>query len=203
MERLVLLVRGGTVELFSSVDEAISAIRPGEGAVIVVVAGERLRATVMRVEVSQAAPGGGRDVEPGRKHSEEERVEVVLDQMFRGLGETVARELAGRARIHVVLGRGLERPVERGGVVLWPARDDYDVMKIVEELAGKGRVVLFATGDKRLARQVESLGLPGVVVEYMPPNEYPGKEALIRAVVRRARALLDQVGYDSDGGQHD
>ena len=196
MERRVVVVVRGEIVVAGSVEEALSAAG-GSGVVIESDCPIRVRV------VGGAQPARQRE-EVGRaerRAPSRPRVAVVLDQMFRGLGETVARELGPRIEVHEVLGRGLEKPVRQGRVTRWPARDDYDVMKIVEELAGRARV-LFATGDKRLARQVESLGLPGVVVAYMPPNEYPGKESIIREIVRRARSILYEGGDDSDGDNY-
>jgi len=117
------------------------------------------------------------------------RVAAVFDQMFRGFAEIVGRYVGG-VELHQVVGRGLQRPVRRGRVTLWPAHDDYDVLKIVESLAGEGRRVVFFTGDKRLARQAEALANPNIIVRYMPPNEYPGKEAIAEAMIEAVREAL-------------
>ncbi len=119
------------------------------------------------------------------------RLVVVLDQMFHGFGKIIRREVQGDVLVVEILGRGIESPYEQEGVLYWPAHDDYDVMKAVEELARKrGRAVLF-TGDKKLARQTSMLlSSLGVKVEYMPPNEYPGKEAIVRSMLQKIRLLL-------------
>ena len=113
----------------------------------------------------------------------EEATAIVFDQMFRGFADVIARELPEGVEIHEILGKGLESPVKIGRITRWPAHDDYDVMKTVEKLAGTGRRVILVTGDKRLARQVASLGNPLIRVEYMPPNEFPGKESIIRKII--------------------
>ncbi len=116
---------------------------------------------------------------------------VVFDQMFRGFGEIVGRELGGAVEVHEVAGRGLDKPVRSGHVILEPARDDYDVIKLLEKLRGKGLPVIFFTGDKRLAHQASML--EGVFVEYLPPSEVPGKEVAIRRMIERIRGILEEV----------
>ncbi len=115
---------------------------------------------------------------------------VVLDQMFKTFAEILDRELRGEPLVfHEVLGRGIERPVrvsER--VYQQPARDDYDVLKLLEELSSKHSLVIFFTGDKRLASQARSI--PGVRVVYLPPGEAPGKEQAIKWMVKAIREAL-------------
>ena len=117
-------------------------------------------------------------------------ISIVLDQMFRGFSDTLDRELPRNVSINEILGKGLERPVRVGRIIKWPAHDDYDVFKIVEKLAVEGRKVIFFTGDKRLARQTAALGKDNIVVEYLPPNEFPGKEALIRKIISSTMTLV-------------
>ncbi|MCE4609015.1 MAG: hypothetical protein F7C36_01365 [Desulfurococcales archaeon] len=129
--------------------------------------------------------------ESSQKPKTEHMLVVVLDQMFHGFGKIIRREVPGEVLVVEILGRGIKSPYEQEGVLYWPAQDDYDVMKAVEDLAKKhGRAVLF-TGDKKLARQTSMLlsGL-GVEVGYMPPNEYPGKEAIVRSMLQKIRLLL-------------
>lgn len=111
------------------------------------------------------------------------RVAAVFDQMFRGFAEIVGREVPG-VDLHEILGRGIDEPVRVGGLTKWPASDDFDVLKVVEDLTGKYDYVVFFTGDKRLARQAEALGMANLRVKYMPPNEFPGKESLAKAMIR-------------------
>lgn len=114
---------------------------------------------------------------------------VVLDQMFRGFADIILRD-AGGVEVHEVVGRGVQSTVAAGeGRYLEPANDDYDVLRLVERLAGRGGRVLFFTGDKRLASQAMLLAsrLGNVEVYYMPPNEYPGKESLAQAMVAAIR----------------
>ncbi|MEB3807029.1 MAG: hypothetical protein GSR73_05900 [Desulfurococcales archaeon] len=173
----------GEYRLFDDLGEALKLAREN-GGVVILFEDEPI---VLRVEKPQVArekeagPGSGASSSPAGV------VAIVLDQMFRGLAEVVARELSGPVEVHEVLGKGLESPVKAGRVTRWPAHDDYDVLKIVERLAGSGRRVILVTGDKRLARQVESLGDERIRVEYMPPNEFPGKESIIRRIVSLAR----------------
>ncbi len=126
-----------------------------------------------------------------RKPEDKHMLVVVLDQMFHGFGKIIRREVPDKALVVEILGRGIKSPYEQGGVLYWPAQDDYDVMKAVEEFARKhGRAVLF-TGDKKLAKQTSMLlSNLGVIVEYMPPNEYPGKEAIARSMVQKIRLIV-------------
>ncbi len=122
---------------------------------------------------------------------EKPRVAVVLDQMFRGYYSNIlARQYPG-IEIHEVIGRGIEKPIRVGNVVKEPARDDYDVLNIVEEIARRGYRVLFFTGDKKLASQ--AMIIEGVRVYYTPPNEYPGKEALAKYMVEKIREELESI----------
>ncbi len=130
--------------------------------------------------------------EAGQETASSQRLAVVVfDQMFRGFGEIVGRELEGAVEVHEVAGRGLDKPVRSGHVILEPARDDYDVIKLLERLRGKGLPVIFFTGDKRLAHQASML--EGVFVEYLPPSEVPGKEVAIRRMIERIRGILEEV----------
>jgi len=120
----------------------------------------------------------------------EERVAAVLDQMFRGFADILLREVA-EVEIHEVIGRGLEAPVKVGErLYRHPAKDDFDVLKIVENLAKNKKVVAFFTGDKKLAGQAAALGYSNVRVFYMPPNEYPGKESLAKAMISELTNLI-------------
>ena len=129
-----------------------------------------------------ARPAGGPEGRSG--------VKAVFDQMFRGFADIIAREVPG-VELHEIVGRGLDSPVKSGVSTKWPANDDYDVLKTVERLALQGGKVVFFTGDKRLARQAEALGLDNVIVRYMPPNEYTGKESLARAMIK---AIVEAMG---------
>ncbi len=120
---------------------------------------------------------------PAGSPKSRDAIRAVFDQMFRGFADIIAREVPG-VEIHEIVGRGLDSPVKGGVSTKWPANDDYDVLKTVERLALQGGKVVFFTGDKRLARQAEALGLDNVIVKYMPPNEYTGKESLARAMIR-------------------
>ena len=116
-------------------------------------------------------------------------VYVVFDQMFKGFAEVIDRELRGECiELHEVMGRGIEKRVRVGDrLYREPARDDYDVLRLAEELARRGPVVLF-TGDKRLADQARMI--EGVHVEYMPPGEFGGKEMAIKHMIEVIRGLL-------------
>ncbi len=172
----VLLVKGSVRE-FDRLEDALSLAEPGD-VIVVVEGGYR----VLEVKAGAGETASGRGEGPGEAAS----VALVFDQMFRGFAEVVGREVEG-VELHEIVGRGLESPVRVGKVTKWPARDDYDVLKTVERLLDEGKRVVFYTGDKKLARQAMALGRRGLRVEYMPPNEYPGKESLARAMIRVAR----------------
>lgn len=181
---MVYVVVKGDVMIFDDVKEAVR--HAGRRDIILVVEGP---VTVLRVD-SISHTGGG-SVERAEDHPIEVRegVNVVFDQMFRGFAEIIGREIPG-VGLHEILGRGLDAPITAGRITRWPANDDYDVLKTVEMLAGSSDLVVFFTGDKKLARQAEALGLGNLVVSYMPPNEYPGKESLARAMIRLVREHL-------------
>jgi len=197
-----LVVRRGETSYHETLEAALEAAG-SEGLVITCLRGTPV---VLRVEAGiPSRAQGSVAVEPPRVpeaqraappvvQAEASRgggvgVAAVFDQMFRGFAEIVGRYVEG-VELHQVVGRGLQRPVRRGRVTLWPAHDDYDVLKIVESLAREGKRVVFFTGDKRLARQAEALANPNIIVRYMPPNEYPGKEAIAEAMIDAVREAL-------------
>ncbi len=120
----------------------------------------------------------------------EKKIAIVLDQMFKGFYSNILAREYPDLEIHEVIGRGIEKPIRIGNVVKEPARDDFDVLGIVERLVGDGYRVLFFTGDKRLASQVEIIS--GVKVYYTPPNEFPGKEAIAKYMVEKIRSELEE-----------
>ncbi len=192
----VFIVVKGEARVYNSLEEAIEAMRKGEGSLLLIVEGEpvflrladesSVKAEAPVERAVRQAQLASKAVTPGKREGPD-KVALVFDQMFRGFAEILARELnPGVFELHEILGRGLEKPIRAGRIFKWPARDDYDVLKVVEELAGKAGVVVFYTGDKRLARQAEALGLENLVVEYMPPNEFPGKESLAKKMVEAA-----------------
>ncbi|NOZ89640.1 MAG: hypothetical protein GXO15_06940 [Crenarchaeota archaeon] len=152
-----------------------------------------LRAVGQRAGVAGEAAGAGA-ARPGQEAAEEAAAAaaaaVVLDQMFKTFAEILDRELRGEPLVfHEVLGRGIDRPVKVSErVYQQPARDDYDVLKLLEELSSKHSLVIFFTGDKRLASQARSI--PGVRVVYLPPGEAPGKEQAIKLMVKAIREAL-------------
>lgn len=196
-----VVVAGSLAELESFLDESgesevtIILIR-GEVLTVLkpVKASERLqiRSSVeqaMAAQPAQRPPAQPQQVEPAQQ---EGVVALVLDQMFRGFAGILERELKqAPVEIHEVVGRGLQSTIKVSERVYQePANDDFDVLKLVEALASRARTVVFYTGDKKLARQASALGLANVAVKYMPPNEYPGKETLVKAMVDAAREIL-------------
>ena len=188
---LLVVVYPGGYKVVSSMDEAVEIAVARGGSILYCKGGDLV---LLRVE-KPAAPTPPREPRVGTPGGEALRVEVpaaarrvaaVFDQMFRGFAEIVAREVPG-VELHEIVGRGLRAPVRAGRITKWPANDDYDVLKVVEKLAGEVGRVHFFTGDKRLARQAEALGDERIIVHYMPPNEYTGKEELARAMIEALR----------------
>lgn len=188
---MFLVIRRGEVLRRRSLEEAVEAARP-DGFIVTCLRGQPV---VLRVYTE---PGQAR-MEAAGVEGQEATVEgaareppagaglaAVFDQMFRGFADVVGRYVEG-VELHEVVGRGLREPRRRGRITMWPAEDDFDVLQIVRRLADEGKQVVFFTGDKRLARQAESLEHPRIVVEYMPPNEYPGKESLAQAMIEALR----------------
>ena len=147
---------------------------------------EELR-EILGVEVGKtASEAAGREV--GRRGAR--CVAAIFDQMFRGFAEVVDRELRDLClELHEVIGRGLEKTVRVGERIFRePARDDYDVLSLAERLAKRLPVVLF-TGDRKLAEQASMI--KNVYVEYMPPNEYAGKEMAVKHMIAVLRRLAE------------
>ncbi|MCE4625938.1 MAG: hypothetical protein F7C35_08790 [Desulfurococcales archaeon] len=179
MSKLYIVVdREGGVHIYSSLEEALH--NTPTGLVVIEVEGS--------ARIIPARPAKTVSPIEGERHTKEEGggVHLVFDQMYKGFAEVIARELPG-VELHEIMGVGLKGPVKRGRITRWPAKDDYDVMKIVEDLARSGGKVYFFTGDKRLARQVEALGEENIKVIYMPTGEYPGKEALIKEMLKAVK----------------
>ena len=119
---------------------------------------------------------------------EEETISVIFDQMYKGFADIVAREINSRnICFHEIVGRGLDRPIRQGRIYRQPARDDYDIIRLIEQLTEKGLVILF-TGDKKLANQASMLD--NVIVEYIPPGEFTGKEMALRYMVEKIQEYL-------------
>lgn len=202
--RAVLLTREGPV-VVESLEELAQALARSEGrAYIVLVEGKVIGAVEARLtapstettkEVAQGSQEAARKLKPLRaiSASTTSNTAAVFDQMFRGFAEIVAREVPS-VELHEVVGRGLEKPVRVGRIFKEPARDDYDVLSLVERLASQGKKVVFFTGDKRLANQAAALGDDRIIVEYMPPNEYPGKESLAKAMIEAVRRAIATSG---------
>jgi len=121
-----------------------------------------------------------------RKAEAKSEYAVVFDQMYKGFADILAREITSSSlEFHEILGRGISEPLKAGErVYRQPARDDYDILKLLETLANRYKGgVLFFTGDKKLANQARLV--PGVHVEYMPPGEVAGKEIALKLMAQR------------------
>jgi len=183
----------------AGLEEAVKIALERGGIVLVCVGGEPV---VLKVERASTGKPAASLAEKESRPVKRGGVAAVFDQMFRGFAEIVAREAPG-AELHEIVGRGLRQPVKAGAITKWPAHDDYDVLKTVKRLAEEGKRVLFFTGDKRLARQAEALGDERILVYYMPPSEYAGKEDLAQAMVDAVRRALGEAGDEEAGGSRD
>jgi len=116
---------------------------------------------------------------------------VVFDQMFKRFAEILDRELRSYPLVfHEIIGRGLEKPLRVSDrIYQQPARDDYDVLNLLERLSKEHSLVIFFTGDRRLAAQARTL--PNVRVEFLPPGEVSGKEMAIKLMKRRIIEALE------------
>ncbi len=139
--------------------------------------------------ISIAPPAPEKPREGERESGEGKGVAVVFDQMFKGFAEILEREIGEPGIVfHEILGRGIPGPVKLGErLYQQPARDDYDVLKLLERLAGENRLVVFFTGDKKLARQARAVG--NVEVVFLPPGEVTGKEMALKAMAEKIREL--------------
>ncbi len=109
---------------------------------------------------------------------------IVLDQMFKGFFvEALSKEFP-HLEIHLIMGKGVEKPYRSGNIVYEPAETDYDVYKLINRLIDERYNVLFFTGDKKLYNMVLSKGIKAY---YMPPSEYPGKEVLVEKMIEIIR----------------
>ncbi len=118
---------------------------------------------------------------------------VVFDQMFKRFAEVLDRELKDYPLVfHEIIGRGLEKPLRVADrIYQQPARDDYDVLNLLEKLSKEHSLVIFFTGDRKLAAQARAL--PNVRVEFLPPGEVSGKEMAIKLMKRRIIEALEQA----------
>ncbi|MEM4699879.1 MAG: hypothetical protein QXT74_02875 [Candidatus Nezhaarchaeales archaeon] len=119
---------------------------------------------------------------------------LVLDQTHRGYSPTLERYAPAAVEIHEVGGVGLAEPIKVGArTYRHPAADDYDVLRLLESLSKRFASTVFITGDKTLSEEAKLLksakGL-NVSVFYMPPSDYPGKEAVVQAILDRVREAL-------------
>ena len=193
METVYILVDGGgRVSVYKSFREALEAAARHTPPVKI------YRASLVAIleEEETRSLGGAAGREAGAAAEKRERgsnlAVVVFDQMFRGFGEVVKRELGEAVEVHEVVGKGLEQTMEAGGVYYEPASSDYDVIKLVERLAKEKRLpVILFTGDKKLARQAAMI--EGVDVEYLPPSEIPGKEIAIRRMLEKIRRVVEEA----------
>ncbi len=131
---------------------------------------------------------GGRPEEAGET-ARDRRAAVILDQMFR-IGSVLEPLVPEGVVLYEVVGLGLEEEVRVSDkLVQAPARDDFDIYRLVERLSGQFGRVLLITGDKKLANavrvQAARKGLANVEVHYMPPSEFPGRTQMIEAILRR------------------
>jgi len=180
----LILIRGEVLSVFKAVKAGAPLVEPS---------GEEQSRRALPDLIRRAGLEESRTLQPKRTSR---AVAIVLDQMFRGFAGILERELEHDAlEIHEIVGRGLPATLKISERVFQePANDDFDVLKLVENLASRASIVVFFTGDKKLAKQASLLGLHNVVVKYMPPNEYPGKESLAKAMIETVRSALEGLG---------
>jgi hypothetical protein len=125
------------------------------------------------------------EVEHGRA-----KAAIVFDQMFKGFAEIVDRELRDyEVEFHEIFGSSIEKPIQIAERIFrQPARDDYDILSLLEKLTNSYKLVIFFTGDKKLASQARLI--PGVHVEYLPPGEVMGKEHAAKIMVKRVKEIM-------------
>jgi hypothetical protein len=185
MRKPIIIAVKGEIRVLEDLRQLKEALDAGEfnyviiGEDTVILAKQEIAQTTI---ISQPEKSTGKKVGP-------RYINVVLDQMFKGFADILVREL-DHVYAHEIMGVGLTEPVSTGRVKRWPAKDDYDVMKIVEAVSREGPTIFF-TGDKKLARQIATLGLKQVRVEYMPPNEYPGKETIVRVMLDKIKSMRE------------
>lgn len=185
--RYIIAYPGG-VELASNEDEVVEKLRelaPRVKGVLRVFEVGRLvleaDARLLSRLIAPAAPSSGTRLSG--------KLCAVFDQMYKGFAEIIARELADdRLVLHEIVGRGLEKPLRIGSrLYKQPARDDYDILRLLRSLSKECRVVFF-TGDKKLANQAALI--ENVKVEYMPPGEFTGKEAAVDAMINALKKAM-------------
>ena len=149
-------------------------------------------------EEAAAAPAEARKAPAAREEAASccgpgGEVALVLDQMFR-IGSALEPLVPEGTVIYEVVGRGLREEVRISDrYVQVPARDDYDIYKLVERLSGRHERVVFISGDRKLVNalrfQVAQRGRGNVELHYMPPSEFPGRAQMIDEILRRVRAV--------------
>ncbi len=141
--------------------------------------------------VAAGEPGQAAAPAPARGAPKPPAAAVVFDQMFKRFAEILDRELRDYPLVfHEIIGRGLEKPIRVADrIYQQPARDDYDVLNLLERLSKEHSLVIFFTGDRKLAAQARAL--PNVHVEFLPPGEVSGKEMAIKLMKRR---IIEALG---------
>ncbi len=189
MPKYIAMAHGRIIGVYNSFAEALRAlVEVGEGEIY---RGE----LILRLGPEEAEDLRGylpgvplEPVEAPRTPGPRRGVAVVLDQMFRGFFvEVLSREFRD-IEIHEIVGKGLEKTIRVGNIFRHPAANDYDVARLVETLAEKGKKVIFFTGDKKLYNHIA--GYEGVAAYYAPPNEFPSKEALAKFMVEKIKENL-------------
>ncbi len=187
--KVFVISDNGEVVEIDDLDRLIESLRYKEESKAIVVKGEIIGTLTFSSKTKEPLESP----EKHEKKAKKTKVVAVLDQMFRGFANIIVRETEN-IEVHEILGRGLESRVKIGERLFrHPAKDDFDVLKIVEKLAKEENFVAFFTGDKSLANQASALRLKNVMVYYMPPNEYPGKESLVRTMISELNKLTKKL----------
>ncbi len=183
----IVVLKNGSIRIYDSFGDALKAVIDSGGGKIF--RGELIASLTSDevVELIGLFSEGQEPVEaPTVKGVDgKERLSIVIDQMYKGFFTNILSREFPESEIHEIVGRGIEKPVKIGNVVKQPARDDFDILNLLEDLARKGYRVIFFTGDKKLATQAELI--KDVHVVYAPPNEFPGKESLAKYMIEKIR----------------
>ncbi len=112
---------------------------------------------------------------------------VVMDQMFKGLGGLLVERLTCiKARVYEVNEDAWGR-LEGGEVSAVRASSDEDIIRLLEKIAGEGRIVVLFTGDKKLATAVKEKGSL-VEAHYIPPGKHEDGKDIVEEMAMRIMA---------------
>ena len=122
---------------------------------------------------------------------------IVMDQMFKGLGKSLIEKLSCvKARVYEVNEDAWGRLGE-AGVSALRASSDEDIIGILEDMAGGERIVVFFTGDKKLASALKERS-PLIEAQYIPPGKHETGEGIVEEMAMR---IMARMGLYCGGSQ--